>query len=70
MLSMWGLLMREISGMVALVIGALLFVGVAFYLIKSACEERGDRCRAVGGHIFNPGRATLCIKDGKIIEDY
>ena len=33
-------------------------------------NDKAERCEAVGGHIINVYKGSLCVRDGLIVEDY
>ena len=45
---------------------AVAFVIFAVVLIN----DKAERCEAVGGHILNVHKVSLCVRDGLIVEDY
>jgi hypothetical protein len=45
---------------------AVAFVLFAVVLIN----DKAERCEAVGGHILNVYKGSLCVRDGLIVEDY
>jgi hypothetical protein len=45
---------------------AVAFVLFAVVLINNKTK----RCEAVGGHILNVHKGSLCVRDGLIVEDY
>jgi multisubunit Na+/H+ antiporter MnhB subunit len=50
---------------------AFIVAGVAFVLFAVALiNDKAERCEAVGGHILNVYKGSLCVRDGLIVEDY